>query len=161
GQAVRQHHPGLDQLGGSAAPDAAPGSLHGHPVRRHPAVRKPRRPGRPADRGRDRRDREREPGAEDQPGRRVAVHAAAAVRGLTALGGWGPGEGRARPGAPSTGACDGTSDEEGSSVTVIEDLAPPPKVAVERRAASRREAWLRRLPLLPALIYTIVVTQIP
>src|SRR6266487_5786054 len=26
---------------------------------------------------------------------------------------------------------------------------------------SRREGWLRRLPLLPALIYTIVVTQIP
>jgi sorbitol/mannitol transport system permease protein len=32
-----------------------------------------------------------------------------------------------------------------------------------RTAASvaRREAWLRRLPLLPALIYVIVVTQIP
>jgi sorbitol/mannitol transport system permease protein len=46
-------------------------------------------------------------------------------------------------------------------VTVLEDLAPPPKVDVEPRGASRREAWQRRLPLLPALIYTIVVTQIP
>jgi sorbitol/mannitol transport system permease protein len=32
---------------------------------------------------------------------------------------------------------------------------------VRPRAAARRERWLRRLPLLPALIYTIVVTQIP
>jgi sorbitol/mannitol transport system permease protein len=46
-------------------------------------------------------------------------------------------------------------------VTVLEDLAPPPKVDVEPRGASRRDAWQRRLPLLPALIYTIVVTQIP
>ena len=46
-------------------------------------------------------------------------------------------------------------------MTVLEDLAPPPKVDVEPRSASRREAWQRRLPLLPALIYTIVVTQIP
>jgi sorbitol/mannitol transport system permease protein len=46
-------------------------------------------------------------------------------------------------------------------VTVLEDLAPPPKVEVRPRGMSRREAWQRRLPLLPALIYTIVVTQIP
>jgi sorbitol/mannitol transport system permease protein len=46
-------------------------------------------------------------------------------------------------------------------VTVLEDLAPPPKVDVEPRSASRRDTWQRRLPLLPALIYTIVVTQIP
>jgi sorbitol/mannitol transport system permease protein len=46
-------------------------------------------------------------------------------------------------------------------VTVIEDLAPAPQVAVQPRGMSRREGWLRRLPLLPALIYTIVVTQIP
>jgi polyol transport system permease protein len=46
-------------------------------------------------------------------------------------------------------------------VTVIEDLAPPPKVEVRPRSVSRREQWQRRLPLLPALIYTIVVTQIP
>jgi sorbitol/mannitol transport system permease protein len=32
---------------------------------------------------------------------------------------------------------------------------------VRPRGASRREAWQRRLPLLPALIYTIVVTQVP
>jgi sorbitol/mannitol transport system permease protein len=46
-------------------------------------------------------------------------------------------------------------------VTVIQDLAPPPKVEVRPRAVGRRERWQRRLPLLPALIYTIVVTQIP
>ena len=36
-----------------------------------------------------------------------------------------------------------------------------PKVAVRPRGASRREGWQRRLPLLPALIYVVVVTQIP
>ena len=46
-------------------------------------------------------------------------------------------------------------------MTVLEDLAPPPKVEVKPRAVSRRERWQLRLPLLPALIYTIVVTQIP
>jgi sorbitol/mannitol transport system permease protein len=46
-------------------------------------------------------------------------------------------------------------------VTVIEDLAPPPEVEVKPRGISRRERWQLRLPLLPALIYTIVVTQIP
>jgi sorbitol/mannitol transport system permease protein len=46
-------------------------------------------------------------------------------------------------------------------VTVLEDLAPPPKVEVRPRGASRREAWQLRLPLLPALIYVVVVTQIP
>ncbi len=46
-------------------------------------------------------------------------------------------------------------------MTVLEDLAPPPKVDVRPRGVSRREGWQRRLPLLPALIYVIVVTQIP
>jgi len=46
-------------------------------------------------------------------------------------------------------------------VTVLEDLAPPPKVEVPPRGAGRRDAWQRRLPLLPALIYVVVVTQIP
>jgi sorbitol/mannitol transport system permease protein len=46
-------------------------------------------------------------------------------------------------------------------VTVIEDLAPPPEVEVKPRGISRRERWQLRLPLLPALIYTVVVTQIP
>jgi sorbitol/mannitol transport system permease protein len=36
-----------------------------------------------------------------------------------------------------------------------------PESGVRPRGASRREAWQRRLPLLPALIYTIVVTQVP
>ena len=36
-----------------------------------------------------------------------------------------------------------------------------PEARVRPRRASRREAWQRRLPLLPALIYTIVVTQVP
>jgi len=46
-------------------------------------------------------------------------------------------------------------------VTVLEDLAQPPKVEVRTRGISRREAWQRRMPLLPALIYIVVVTQIP
>jgi polyol transport system permease protein len=41
-------------------------------------------------------------------------------------------------------------------------VAPPvPKIGIRPRGQSRRERWLRRLPLLPALIYVIVVTQIP
>jgi sorbitol/mannitol transport system permease protein len=32
---------------------------------------------------------------------------------------------------------------------------------VAHRARLRRERWTRRLPLLPALLFTIVVTQIP
>jgi sorbitol/mannitol transport system permease protein len=47
-------------------------------------------------------------------------------------------------------------------VAVIETGATAtPKVAVRPRGASRREGWQRRLPLLPALIYIVVVTQIP
>ena len=42
-------------------------------------------------------------------------------------------------------------------MTVIEDLAPAPQVAVQPRGIGRREGWMRRLPLLPALIYTIIV----
>ncbi len=33
--------------------------------------------------------------------------------------------------------------------------------ATEIKRAERKERWLRRLPLLPALIFTIVVTQVP
>jgi sorbitol/mannitol transport system permease protein len=47
-------------------------------------------------------------------------------------------------------------------VTVLKGVAaPPPKVEVRPRGAGRREAWQRRLPLLPALIYIVIVTQIP
>jgi len=47
-------------------------------------------------------------------------------------------------------------------VTVIEGVAaPPPTVEVRPREVSRRERWQRRLPLLPALVYTVLVTQIP
>ncbi len=47
-------------------------------------------------------------------------------------------------------------------MTVVEDLSVPPRdVGVLPRAVSRRERWLRRIPLLPALIYVVVVTQIP
>ena len=47
-------------------------------------------------------------------------------------------------------------------MTVIEGVAaPPPKVEVRPREVNRRDRWQRRLPLLPALVYTVVVTQIP
>jgi sorbitol/mannitol transport system permease protein len=46
-------------------------------------------------------------------------------------------------------------------MAVIEDMAPPATAGLRPRGVSRREKWQRRIPLLPALIYTIVVTQIP
>jgi sorbitol/mannitol transport system permease protein len=41
------------------------------------------------------------------------------------------------------------------------ERATPITVRPRPRTAARRDRWLRRLPLLPALIYMIVVTQIP
>jgi sorbitol/mannitol transport system permease protein len=38
---------------------------------------------------------------------------------------------------------------------------PAPRVEVRPRGVSHRARWQRRLPLLPALIYVVVVTQIP
>jgi sorbitol/mannitol transport system permease protein len=47
-------------------------------------------------------------------------------------------------------------------VTVVETGAvPAPRVGIRPRGVSSRERWMRRLPLLPALIYVVVVTQIP
>ena len=47
-------------------------------------------------------------------------------------------------------------------MTAIDSVAAPQrKVGVRPRAARRRERWQRRLPLLPALIYVVIVTQIP
>jgi sorbitol/mannitol transport system permease protein len=46
-------------------------------------------------------------------------------------------------------------------VAVLEDVALPRKADVVPTGITRRERWLRRLPLLPALIYVILVTQIP
>jgi sorbitol/mannitol transport system permease protein len=47
-------------------------------------------------------------------------------------------------------------------VAVVETgAAPTPKIEVRPRAVDRRERWQRRLPLLPALIYVVIVTQIP
>jgi sorbitol/mannitol transport system permease protein len=40
-------------------------------------------------------------------------------------------------------------------------VATPARPATRKPAATRSLAWKRRLPLLPALIFTIVVTQIP
>ncbi|HEV2374002.1 MAG TPA: sugar ABC transporter permease [Streptosporangiaceae bacterium] len=47
-------------------------------------------------------------------------------------------------------------------MAVLEGVtAPPARVRARPRRTARRERWLRRLPLLPALIYVVVVTQIP
>src|SRR5689334_5560174 len=46
-------------------------------------------------------------------------------------------------------------------MAVLEDVTSPPATGLRPRGASRRERWQARLPLLPALIYTIVVTQVP
>lgn len=44
---------------------------------------------------------------------------------------------------------------------VVERTDQAASRADELRRLERREGWIRRLPLLPALIFTIVVTQIP
>src|ERR1700716_673875 len=46
-------------------------------------------------------------------------------------------------------------------MAVLEDVTSPPATGLRPRGVSRRERWSRRLPLLPALIYTIIVTQVP
>jgi sorbitol/mannitol transport system permease protein len=47
-------------------------------------------------------------------------------------------------------------------VTAVETgAAAAPAVGIRPRGVDRRERWLRRLPLLPALVYVVVVTQIP
>lgn len=46
-------------------------------------------------------------------------------------------------------------------MAVLEDVSSPPAAGLRPRGAGRRERWQRRLPLLPALIYTVIVTQVP
>ena len=46
-------------------------------------------------------------------------------------------------------------------MAVLEDVTSPPATGIRPRGVSRRERWQRRLPLLPALVYTVLVTQIP
>ncbi len=46
-------------------------------------------------------------------------------------------------------------------MAVLEDVTSPPATGLRPRGASQRERWSRRLPLLPALVFTIVVTQVP
>ena len=46
-------------------------------------------------------------------------------------------------------------------MAVLEDVTSPPAAGLRRRGVSQREKWQRRLPLLPALIYVVVVTQVP
>ena len=43
----------------------------------------------------------------------------------------------------------------------VVEAGAAPRVEIRPRGTSRRERWQRRLPLLPALIYIMVVTQIP
>ncbi|APU16601.1 carbohydrate ABC transporter permease [Actinoalloteichus fjordicus] len=38
---------------------------------------------------------------------------------------------------------------------------PRPPTSTQRRAAARKQGWVRRAPLLPALIFAIIVTQLP
>src|SRR6202167_6670773 len=46
-------------------------------------------------------------------------------------------------------------------MAVLEDVTSPPAAGLRPRGVSQREGWQRRLPLLPALIYVVVVTQVP
>src|SRR6202167_5940800 len=43
----------------------------------------------------------------------------------------------------------------------LEDVTSPAAAGLRPRGVSQREKWQRRLPLLPALIYVVVVTQVP
>jgi sorbitol/mannitol transport system permease protein len=38
---------------------------------------------------------------------------------------------------------------------------PGPTVSRRRKAARQEDAWRRRAPLLPALVFAIIVTQLP
>ena len=84
--------------------------------------------GRPADRRGDRRHGEREPGAAGRSVRRLAVHPGAAVRRLARPVSRAPG-GPGSPGPHQVVA----RRKKGVSVTVLEDLAPPPQVEVRPR----------------------------
>ena len=46
-------------------------------------------------------------------------------------------------------------------MAVLEDVSSPPAAGLRPRGVGRRDRWQLRLPLLPALIFTIVVTQVP
>jgi sorbitol/mannitol transport system permease protein len=46
-------------------------------------------------------------------------------------------------------------------MAVLENVTSSPAAGLRPRGTGQREKWQRRLPLLPALIYTIVVTQVP
>src|SRR5260370_25643136 len=46
-------------------------------------------------------------------------------------------------------------------MAVIEDGAPPATAGLRPRGVGGRKKWQRRLPLLPALIYPIIITQVP
>jgi sorbitol/mannitol transport system permease protein len=55
-----------------------------------------------------------------------------------------------------------TPDSKDTSVTSSTTVAPPVRpTSVKRKAADRKDGWLRRLPLLPALVVTLALTQFP
>ena len=56
-----------------------------------------------------------------------------------------------------------TTDTEDPVVAGDDVRADDPEVvrAEQRRRLERRDRWFRRLPLLPALLFTVVVTQVP
>ena len=59
----------------------------------------------------------------------------------------------------------GLRDVKDVVTTEVSNVEPQAAVAgvdpAEVKAAQRKEKWLRRIPLLPALIFTIIVTQVP
>src|ERR1700760_4047994 len=46
-------------------------------------------------------------------------------------------------------------------MAVLTDTTESPAAGLRPRGISQREKWQLRLPLLPALIFTIIVTQVP
>jgi sorbitol/mannitol transport system permease protein len=48
-----------------------------------------------------------------------------------------------------------------TSNTAITSPAPAPAPVSDQFGMSKKEAWIRRIPLMPALLFTIILTQLP
>src|SRR5690606_22262057 len=111
------------------------GALPGRRVPRHPRVPGPGNPGQPAAQRRGGRPDQRRGGAGPEPGVR-------ADGGRHLQGG--------RPMSAATAPVRRTAGPGGG-----------PAGRRSARAAERAEGWRRRAPLLPALVFTLAVTQLP
>ena len=144
---VRRHHAERDRGGRPDQPGRAAAAGAGRAVRRHPGVRRPRHEGvaggRPRRSRAARRSRRRSPTGRSSPRK---------WRRSTSS----PDESGSGPPRPLPGG-----DPMTQTLATGRSAArhKPPGVAPVRGGA--KERWIRRAPLLPALIFAIIVTQIP